>query len=161
MSDNWDLEPGVLETDHVLVRSLRMDDLEAVVNIDAAWGGELRREFYRIRIQRSLEESSIHLSLAAELNDKVVGFVTVTFFEGEFGRPERAAVLDAVGVHPDQSGQSVAKALLRQLEMNLRALRVEELRTEVDWDRFALLGFLAHAGFKPASRLCLQKSLLG
>ncbi len=161
MKDDLDLDPGQLDTDDVLIRSLAMSDLDAVVGIDEAWSGEARREFYRIRIQRSLEESSIHLSLAAEIADEVVGFVTVTFFQGEFGRPERAAVLDAIGVHPDHRGQQVAKALIRQLEMNLRALRVEEIRTQVDWDLFPLLGFLAHAGFKPAPRLCLQKSLLG
>lgn len=154
-----ELEAGALDTDRVTVRTLTMDDLEAVVKIDQASTLVTRRDFYKQRIRRSLEESSIHLSLAAELDGVVVGFLTVTFFQGEFGLPDPSAVLDAIGVHPDHRGHHVAAALLRQLEMNLRALHVEVLRTEVDWEQGELLSFLRRAGFRPAHRLCLEKSL--
>lgn len=154
-----ELEAGQLDTDHVLVRTLRQDDVDSVVGIDAASTGIRRTAFFKSRIRRSLEESSIHLSLAAELDDRVVGFMTVTFFQGEFGHPEAIASLDALGVHPDYRKKHVAKALLRQLEMNLRALGVDTLRTQVDWDQFHLLGFFSDGGFTPAATFCLEKRL--
>ncbi len=153
-----DLPAGVLETDHVLVRSLGEPDFDAVVAIDAASTGLRREDFFRKRIASSVADSSVHLSLAAELDDHVVGFVAVSLFYGEFGRPEPIAVLDAIGVDPGYRGRHIARALLRQLEMNLGALRVERLRTEVGWDQQELLGFFASAGFAPAARLCLEKT---
>ena len=156
-----DLPAGALETDHVLVRTLTPDDLTSVIAIDEA-STELRRaEFFRKRIARSMEDSSVHLSLAAELDDHVVGFLAVTFYQGEFGQPEPVAVLDAIGVHPEYRGRKVAAALMRQLDMNLRALHVERLRTEVDWSQQELIGFFARSGFRPAERLCLERVLTG
>ncbi|MBZ5550957.1 MAG: hypothetical protein LAO22_23880, partial [Acidobacteriia bacterium] len=46
--------------------------------------------------------------------------------------------------------------LLEQLRVNLAALRVTILRTEVSWDDFDLLAFFKHEGFAPARRLCLD-----
>lgn len=157
--DFEELEPGELDTDHVMVRTLTPDDFSAVVAIDEAATGLRRLGFYRTRLKRSMEDSSIHLSLAAELDGMLVGFMMVTFYAGEFGQPEPVAVLDALGVHPEYRGRAVGRALLRQLEMNLTALRVEVLRTEVDWDQQELVGFMAGAGFKPSTRLSLEKRL--
>ena len=132
---------------------------DAVVRIDAASTGATRRDFYRAKLGRALEDSSVQLSLAAELDGMVVGFLIVTFYYGEFGMPETVAVIEAFGVHPDYRGKKVARALIRQLEMNLGALGVETVRTEVSWEQLELLEFLAHFGFEPAPRFCLQKKL--
>ena len=42
--------PGTLETDAVLVRTLRTEDLDAVVAIDAAAVGRRRREYFQPRL---------------------------------------------------------------------------------------------------------------
>ena len=152
-------ESETREHDDVVVRSLTLDDLDAVVRVDAAYSGVPRTEFFKARIERSMQESSIHLSLAAELDGQVVGFVTVTFFRGEFGMPDTSAVVDAIGVHPEYAHHGVGRALFEQLEMNLRALHVEHLRTETRWDDFAMLRFFASRGFAPAPRVSLQKAL--
>ncbi len=150
---------GELETDRIPIRRLEMGDLEAVVKIDASSTGTRREDFYRAKLARALEDSSVQLSLAAELDDMTVGFLIVTFYYGEFGLPETIAVIEAIGVHPEYRGQQVARALMRQLEMNLGALGVETVRTEVSWDQLELVLFLAHFGFEPAPRFCLQKKL--
>jgi predicted N-acetyltransferase YhbS len=156
MPDNL-LDAGTLDTDDVHVRTLRSDDLEAIIRIDTQHTGIARRAFYAARLERSLGDSSVHLSVVAEADDHVVGFAMVSFFQGEFGRPEPSAVLDAIGVHPEYAGKHVGRAMLRQLTTNLRALHVETLRTELDWDDFQLLAFFAQSGFKPASRVCLER----
>ncbi len=155
--DPPELAPGELDTDSVPVRRLTQDDLDAVVRIDAMSTGAPRTDFYRTKLQRALEDSSVQLSLAAEQDSMVVGFLFVTFYYGEFGMPEPTAVVEAMGVHPDYRGRRVGKALMRQLEMNLAALGVETMRTEVGWNQLDLLGFLASSGFQPAPRFCLEK----
>ena len=157
--ESEELAAGELATDRIPVRRLAREDLEAVVRIDAAFSGAARRDFYRAKLGRALEDSSLQLSLAAELDGMVVGFLIVTFYYGEFGMPETVAVIEALGVHPEYRGQQVGRALMRQLEMNLGALGVETVRTEVSWEQLELMQFLAHFGFEPAPRFCLQKEL--
>lgn len=155
-----DLAAGELDTDAIPVRRLSPTDLDAVVRIDAASTGRTRKDFYRAKLGRALEDSSVQLSLAVELDGMVVGFLIVTFYYGEFGQPETVAVVEALGVHPEYQGRKVGKALMRQLEMNLRGLGVETVRTEVGWDQLELLQFLARQGFAPAPRFCLQKNVV-
>ncbi len=150
---------GELAIDRIPIRRLEVEDLDAVVKIDETSTGIRRQDFYRAKLARALEDSSVQLSLAAELDGMAVGFLFVTFYYGEFGMPETVAVIEAIGVHPEYRGRQVARALMRQLEMNLGALGVETVRTEVSWDQLELVQFLAHFGFEPAPRFCLQKKL--
>ena len=55
-----------------------------------------------------------------------------------------------------RSNAGVGHALMSQLLTNLDALRVECVRTEVDWHYFQLNRFLADCGFVPAQRMALS-----
>jgi len=55
--------------------------------------------------------------------------------------------------------QGIASALLEQLVKNLRALRIERLRTEVAWDDHELVAFFKRKGFAPVPRLVLEADL--
>ncbi len=152
-------EPGTLETDAVLVRTMRPEDLEAVVAIDAAATGRRRPRYFEPMLEKALADSAVQVSLIAELEGVVAGFVVATLYYGEYGLLEPSASIDAIGVRPDQRSRHVGKALMRQLRLNLGALRISALRTEVPWDDFALLTFFKSEGFAPAGRLCLERAL--
>ncbi|MDH5493914.1 MAG: GNAT family N-acetyltransferase [Myxococcales bacterium] len=152
-------ESGLLETDTVHVRALAAGDLDAIVRIDAAAVGRKRSEFYRDRVAAALEKSRLHTSLVAELEGIVVGFLMTTNYYGEFGRPEPTAVIDSLGVLPGYRGKHVGEALMRQFLMNARGLRVERVRTEVRWNDFDILRFLARHGFAPTDQLVLERRL--
>jgi ribosomal protein S18 acetylase RimI-like enzyme len=152
-------EPGSLETDAVLVRSLKPSDLEALIEIDAAASGRRRPLYFERMIQRAVQKAEFQASLAAELDGRTVGFVLATLFYGEYGLAEPTASIDAIGVLPELRGQRVGKALLRQLMLNLGALRIQWVRTEVRWNDFDLLAFFERNGFNPAARLCLERQL--
>jgi hypothetical protein len=51
----------------------------------------------------------------------------------------------------------VGRALLSQLLVNLSTLRIERVRTEIDWRDRELLGFLDHCGFLPSHELCFDR----
>ena len=152
-------QPGVLPTDSVLIRTARLDDLAAIVKVDAASMGTPRPEYYAAKLQAVLNEGRLTTSVVAEIDDHVVGFALSKLYYGEFGLPEPIAVLDSIGVDPGYRGQLVGQALLRQLIMNLKALDVSRIETQVRWDQFGLLRFLAGTGFGPAPRLCLELDL--
>ena len=48
---------------------------------------------------------------------------------------------------------------MEQLVKNLRALRIERLRTEVAWDDHALVAFFKRKGFAPVPRLVPEANL--
>lgn len=145
--------------DQVLVRSLRTDDLSAIVSIDAAATGRRRDRFLDLKMKQALVDTGIAVSLVAELDGHVVGFLLARLYYGEFGVVEPAAVLDVLGVHPDYRGRHVAAALVDQLRTNLLGLGIATLQTQVQWGNPDLVTFFQHEGFTLAPRLCLDLDL--
>ncbi|MDH3254628.1 MAG: GNAT family N-acetyltransferase [Acidobacteriota bacterium] len=159
MSDTLDRGPGVLASDRYPIRALTKNDLRAIVTIDQAASGRRRTEYFTRMLERALEGGDVRVSLVAEQDARVVGFVVATVFYGEFGIAEPAATIDTIAVAPECRRQHVGEALMRQLRINLGALGVTALRSEVPWDDFELLAFFRRQGFAPAQRVCLERAL--
>jgi ribosomal protein S18 acetylase RimI-like enzyme len=104
-----------------------------------------------------LQESDIEG--IARIDGGVAGFVMARMDYGDFGRAEPTAIVDTVGVDPLRARQGIGRALLSQLLLNLRGLGVERLETAVPAGNLPLLGFFYGAGFRPAERLSLVKTL--
>jgi ribosomal protein S18 acetylase RimI-like enzyme len=149
-------EPGILETDTVVVRAMRQDDLEAVVTIDANAKGRRRPRYFELMLQRAVQQAGMQVSLVAELGGHAAGFLVGSLYYGEYGVIEPSASIDAIGVSPNFRGRHIGKALMRQFRLNLGALQITTLRTEVSWDDFELMAFFKSNGFAPAKRLCLE-----
>ena len=145
--------------DEVLVRNLRPTDREVVIVIDAASVGRRREKFLALKLAQAFADTGIAVSLAAEIDGHVVGFVLARVYYGEFGVLEPAAVMDVIGVHPDFRGRHVAAALLDQLRTNLLGLGIPRLQTEVQWNHPDLITFFQREGFTVAQRLCLDLDL--
>jgi ribosomal protein S18 acetylase RimI-like enzyme len=156
---NGSTHPGSSSLDDIAVRDLRPGDLDAVVRIDARLSGRSRREFFVKKIGEATRESGIRISLLAELEGCVAGFLLGRLYYGEFGLPEPTAIVDAIGVDPDFKGRSVGDALMKQLDTNMRAIGIESIQTQVEWGQSDLLGFLKAEGFRPIPTLTLEKRL--
>lgn len=147
-------EAGRLDTDDVEVRTLQAGDLDWVVRVDKEHSGQNRQSYYEVKFKEL--ETGVRISLAALVDGEPAGFLMGRLYYGEFGLPEPAAVLDSIGVSGAFKGKNVGKALMRQLRMNLAALGIESVRTEVDWDQVDLIRFFQASGFKPAPRVCIE-----
>ncbi len=150
-------EEAMVET--VVVRTMQREDLEKVIAIDAASSGRSRPEYFKLMLERSVNQAAMQISLAAEIDDHVVGFAIGSLYYGQFGIMEPSASIEAISVSPDARRQGVAQALMRQLRTNLGALGVSTIRTDVSWSDFDLLAFFEREGFAPAARLCLEQKL--
>ena len=146
-----------LSRDRVPLRSMRIDDLDSIVRIDRQLTGRDRREYYARKLDEVMGQSGVRVSLVAEVDGALAGFVMARVDFGEYGRLEPAAVIDTIGVDPGHAHIGVGQALMSQLMTNLVTLRIETVRTEVTWDDFALLDFLKKSGFAPSQRLVLSK----
>lgn len=147
------------EDQAVRVRSLTAKDLDAVIAIDAKNAGRHREEYLKLKFRESLSETGIRMSLAADVDGVLCGFLLAKVYYGEFGTMEPAAVLDTIGVHPEFHGQGVGRALLAQLRTNLAGIGVGRVQTEVSWEDGGLLGFFRREGFTLSHRLCLELDL--
>lgn len=150
---------AALSRDRVPVRSLREDDLSAIIRIDRKLTGNDRTPYYEHKLVEVMRESGVRVSLVAELDDRPVGYIMARVDFGEFGHTEPAAVIDTIGVDPGHARHGIARALLSQLLANLASLHVETVRTVVMWDSFPLLRFLADCGFAPGQHLVLTRTI--
>jgi ribosomal protein S18 acetylase RimI-like enzyme len=150
---------AALSRDTVPVRSLTEADQAAIVALDRKITGRDRAGYYRRKVAEVMKESSVRVSLVAEIDGQFAGFVMARVGYGEFGRAEPVAVLDTIGVEPAFARQAVGRALLSQLFANLGSLRVEKVQTEVAWNGFGLLKFLERSGFAPAQRLVFRRRI--
>jgi ribosomal protein S18 acetylase RimI-like enzyme len=78
---------------------------------------------------------------------------------GEFGETVTEAVLDTIGVNAEFRGQGVGTVLVTQLLSQLANLRVERVRTVVEWNDVTLIGFFDRLGFRPTQNLVFALAL--
>lgn len=148
-----------LARDRIMVRSLKGEDLAAVVRIDTKLTGFDRSAYYAAKFGEMLDESGIRVSMAAEDDGIVTGFIMARVDYGEFGKVNKAAAMDTIGVHPAYGGSGIGHALLSQLLINLSTLQVESVRTKVEHENFGLRNFLYGRGFKLSQRLLLTREI--
>ncbi len=148
-----------LSRDRVPVRSMTDADLDALIAIDRRATGQDRSAYYARKQREALRESGVRVSLVAEQDGRPVGFIMARVDYGEFGHTGPEAVMDTIGVDPGYRGRGVGQALMSQLIANLAILRVDHIRTELDWNDVGLIGYLGEAGFAPAQRVVLRRDL--
>jgi GNAT superfamily N-acetyltransferase len=156
--EKHNIEDQNLEKDdmELVVRHVKPSDLDAIIRIDAKTSGEARPEFFRRKFEAIEADSNVAMSLVAEHDGRVAGFLLARVHFGEFGRLQQSAVLDTLGVDPVLSGRGVGRRLLRQLVQNVRGLRIPTLSTEVSWSDQRLMSFFEREGFILSQRVCLD-----
>jgi len=150
---------GPLARDRIPVRAMQECDLHALIAIDRRITGRDRSAYFGRKLEEALFASDVRVSLVAERDGCPVGFIMARVDFGEFGRVEPTAVMDTIGVDLEYRDQGIGRALLSQLLINLATLRVERIRTEIDWRDRDLLGFLDRCGFRPSPRLCFANAI--
>ena len=148
-----------LSRDNIPVRSMNEADLEDLIAIDRRATGRDRTAYYRRKLREALRESGVRVSLVAEQDDHPIGFIMARVDFGEYGRTDTEAVVDTIGVDEGYRDRGVGHALMSQLIANLAALRVDRIRTEIDWNDTELIAYLDGVGFRPAQRIVLSRNL--
>lgn len=138
------------------IRQLRSEDLHAVVKLDEMTVGRSRLGFFDKRLMAVQQNPDSYVTLAAEMDGKLVGYLIARINRGEFGRVESTAALDAMGVADGQRGHGVGGMLMAGLDTALRDLDISTLFSQVDWTNASLLSFFGRTGFALAPRVLLQ-----
>ena len=145
--------------DRADIATVEPRDLGDIVRIDRACTGRVRESYIRSKLEETLADSAIRVSLVARLDGIVAGFLMARTDLGDFGRVEPVAVIDTIGVDPAFSRRGVGGALLSQLMLNLGALRIERVETVVAPGDLTLHRFLYASGFAPSQRLAFVRDI--
>jgi len=148
------------ETTDNTVRPLRSTDLESVIAIDSAYVGEPRRRFFEKRLAHAKRHPEDFIHVGVTRDGALAGFAFARILRGEFGRDQAIATLDAVGVARDSQERGVGHALMDGLTKAMREKKVQSLQSQAEWTNHGLLRFFDASGFRLASRLVLERSVL-
>lgn len=138
------------------IRLLAAGDLDAVTAIDRPDFGASRKGFFEKRLAAVQKTPENYVTLGAECDGRLAGFVIGRISRGEFGSLRPAAAVDAIGVDQAYRGQGIGSALVGALEAALRDAGVEVVFSQADWTNSNLLRFFEAAGFGLAPRTLLE-----
>jgi GNAT superfamily N-acetyltransferase len=143
----------------VVVRPLEASDLNAIVVIDEKLSGHTRKDYWR----RRLEIANLRppwMSVVAETDGRLVGFLFGWVGESEFGIARPTGWVDLIGVDPAYRGRGVARALLDRFVESGRELRaLERVATLVDLGQGDVREFFLRRGFQPGRMVQLERSV--
>ncbi len=138
------------------IRPLKRDDLPEIVAIDRAVTNREREAYYKRKIDDIFSSGRISVSLVAEVEGRVVGFLLGQVFEGEYGIPEDVAYVDTIGIQPAYHKLGIGSRLLEQFVTNMKACKVKKIYTLVNFEDVKLIKFFGSHGFSPSKRLNLE-----
>lgn len=95
----------------------------------------------------------------AEIDGKVVGFVTGYSLHGSFGL-QKSAWLATVGIDPKYMGQQIGKQLAEKALAYYKEQGYQSVHLSVRWDATDLLSFFKTMGFNQSKFINLEKSLV-
>ena len=147
------------------IKLLGMDDLEDILGI----ADKIERQNNQEKAERmaSLKETAIYqlqygdplLTLGAEIDGSLVGFIFGEIKLWEFGRGERTGWIKVLGVDLEFQGMGVGQKLGENLLSHFRKLEVKRVRTLVDWYEGDLISYFKSLGFNMLGMLPLEKEI--
>ena len=149
----------------ITTRLLGTEDLEEILRI----ADKIEREDNSEKAERmaSLKETSIYqlqhgdplLSLGAEIDGKMVGFIFGEIKIWEFGRGEKTGWIKVLGVDREYQGRGVGQKLGETLLSHFQKKNVKKVRTLVDWYEGDLISYFKSLGFNMLSMVPLEKEI--
>jgi ribosomal protein S18 acetylase RimI-like enzyme len=149
---------GVMKDDlleKIGVRKLKLDDLDAIVEIDYRVFGTKRPSYWHQKIQE-MGEGQPSKSLVAELDGTVQGFIMGGVSGWEFGMPNTVGWIDTIGVNPDYQKQGIATLLFKAITDEFEKEGVENIYTLVKWEDWDLMCFFKAMGFSRGNIINLE-----
>ncbi|MFP4088133.1 MAG: GNAT family N-acetyltransferase [Desulfobacteraceae bacterium] len=144
----------------VTIRLMEAGDFDAVVEIDGKILKTSRPEYYEQKFEKLFQSKDyLPVSLVAEADGKVVGFVMGELYLGEYGIFQEEATLDTIGVDPDYRHQGVGEQLINEFVAHLRDVGVQKINTLVAWNDTNLIRFFSANRFSPSNTMNLERTL--
>lgn len=143
------------EIKDITIRTLKREDMDALIEIDRKLLGRKRPEYWQIKLEL-LEHRSTIACLVAEMEGNVVGFIMGDASGWEFGIPNTVGWIDTIGVDPAYQNRGIARELVREVIASLKKVGVGTIYILVSWRDWDLLKFFDGMGFSRGDMINLE-----
>ncbi len=145
--------------ENVRIRAVKGEDLPAIVKLDQAVTGSAKPDYWR-ELLSSVDPGSKHdlTFLVAELDGRVVGFITGNVRAFEFGS-EACGWVFALCVDPSLRVKNVGTRLFDELCNRFREAGVAKVRTMLARNNDLVLAFFRSLGMMAGPFIQLEKDL--
>jgi len=141
----------------VTVRAIESSDLPAILRIDEKLSSQTRKEYW----DRRLEMAALRppwMSLVAETDGRIAGFLFGWVAESEFGMSQPTAWVDLIGVDPPYRGRGVAHALIDRFVRSAQELRaIQKVATLIDLMQADVREFFLRQGFHHGPMIQMER----
>jgi GNAT superfamily N-acetyltransferase len=149
----------------VKIRPLSLDNIKDIVRIEKRIEGKLgiineeRMEYLKEATRYNIERSDPMMSLGAELDGNIVGFIIGEIRIWEFGIGERTGWIRILGVDPDFQRRGIGRKLGEALLEHFERRGIKRVRTMAEWYTGDLISFFKSLGFNMLNMIPLEKEL--
>jgi len=149
----------------VKIRPLSLDNIKDIVRIEERIERELgiineeRMEYLKEATRYNIERSDPMMSLGAELDENIVGFIIGEIRIWEFGIGEKTGWIRILGVDPDFQGRGIGRKLGEALLEHFERRGIKRVRTMAEWYTGDLISFFKSLGFNMLNMIPLEKEL--
>jgi|GEM_PF-3579545 len=140
-------------------RLLAAADIDAVIAIDRAHSGHVRRRFLATRLAAAEDRPADFVGVGVERGGALCAFAVVRLLPGMADPAQRVGVLEAIGVAERPDAHRASACLVEALSRMMRARGVRVLHSQVDWEDEDLLHFLEGTDCELVPRLALERRL--
>jgi len=138
------------------IRTMRLDDIDAVVDIQKALVKRNATRRWRKALKNYIETEP-KACLVATVKGKPIGFIIGDVKTWGFGM-RQSGWFEIIGIHPKHMGTGVGRDLGKRLLRYFRSKQVDGIYTAVRWDSGDLLSFFKSIGFEHSGFLNLEHS---
>ncbi len=139
------------------IRKIKPEDAKELERIQSQiTKSTLKTDFHHI-IQERLKKNE-DVSLVAEINGRVVGYMICYLIYAGFGM-DKSAWIVTFGIDPKFMGQGIGKKLAQEVFKIYKKMGIKNIYTSVRWDSVDLLSFFKTLGFDRSEFINLTKEL--
>jgi len=140
---------------NLIIRNLEIRDSEDISRIQESITKEPSTIDYHKVVQEEVKKDN-SVTVVAELDGKVVGFIITYILYGGFGL-EKSAWIGLFGVEPKYMGSGIGKRMAKEVFDELTKMNIKNIFTSVKWDSVDLLSFFKSLGFDRCNFINLKK----
>ena len=142
----------------VKIRRITLNDAEDIQRIIRAISGDTSEIDFGKVINHNYGDEESKISIAAEINGRVAGFMISNILYAGFGL-DRSAWIVNLGVDPDLMGQGIGKKMAEEIFEIYRKRGIKHIYSSVMWDSIDLLSFFKTLGFERSNFINLCKKI--
>ncbi len=140
------------------IRRITLNDAEDIQRIIRAISGDTSDIDFGKVINHNYGDEESKISIAAEINGRVAGFMISNILYAGFGL-DRSAWIVNLGVDPDLMGQGIGKKMAEEIFEIYRQRGIKHIYSSVMWDSIDLLSFFKTLGFERSNFINLCKKI--